>query len=72
MKNSKIMLVAILTFLCTWVFIALLTSFVGQIEFRSAITDGFVLFILLMIGWVPALIVGLDYEDYLNKSESSY
>lgn len=68
MKSTKIMCAMIATFLLTWLALGTVNYLVTEdITFRDAVTAPGIALILLTVGWVPAVIVGNDLDDYLHK-----
>jgi hypothetical protein len=61
MRNTKIMLAAIATYIATWTFIAFAVWMLSvNITFREcAILEG-VLFFQFIFGWIPSVIVSQD------------
>ena len=67
MKSTKIMLAVIATFLSTWCILGLIGYALSDLSLRDCLTHGGTLMVLLLIGWIPAIIVGSDYNDHLNS-----
>jgi hypothetical protein len=67
MKETKIMLVVIATFLITWIVIGIIGWCVSDLSFKKCLTHGGTLFTLLFTGWIPAIIVGRDFDKHLNS-----
>ena len=53
----------IATFLITWCVLGLICWCVSELPFRDCLTHGATLMILMLIGWIPAIIVGNDVND---------
>lgn len=67
MKNTKIMLAAVGTFVITWLLLGLaFMLLLGNIGYRESLTDTFVVFIMIIFGWVPSVIVGTDMDASHN------
>jgi hypothetical protein len=67
MKSTKLMLAVIATFLITWCVMGLIGYALSDLSFRDCLTHGATLMLLMIIGWLPAIIVGNDVNDYLNS-----
>ena len=65
MKTTKVMLAVIGTFLLTWVLVSLLFCYLGDTEFKTTMAHSIIFMIIL--GWIPAMIVGSDYSEKLNN-----
>jgi hypothetical protein len=66
MKSTKLMLAVIATFLITWCVMGLIGWCLSDLSFRECLTHGATLMLMLLLGWVPAIIVGNDVHDQLN------
>lgn len=67
MKNTKIMLAAVGTFVVTWLLLGLAFMLLsGNIGYRESLTDTFVVFIMIIFGWIPSVIVGTDLDAIHN------
>lgn len=68
MKKTKIMVAVIGMFIVTWIFFGLgCMALSGYDTLRDAMMNGLVLFFMVVIGWVPSLIVGVDLNEKLNN-----
>ena len=67
MKSTKLMLAVIATFLITWCVLGSIGYLLSDLSFRDCLTHGATLMILLLIGWIPAIVVGNDVHDELNS-----
>lgn len=66
MKTSKIMLAFLGTVILTWLIISTLVYLcTGDISYREACTHNGVLFVMLIFGWVPSVIVSSDLDEHL-------
>lgn len=68
MKNTIKMIAFMGTIMLTWMGIA----FIGYMltngnEFKDCMVTDATLFIMVVAGWFPAVIVTADLDDYLNK-----
>ena len=66
MKSTKIMLAVIITALCTWCTLSLMVYTLSSMTFKESATSYGVILIMMMVGWIPSIIVGIDLEDHLN------
>ena len=66
MKSTKLMLAVIATLLLTWCVMGLIGWCLSDLSFRDCLTHGATLMLMLLLGWVPAIIVGNDVNDQLN------
>ncbi len=67
MKSTKLMLAAIATLLITWCVMGTIGWCVSDLSFRDCLTHGGTLMLMMIIGWIPAIIVANDVNDYLNS-----
>jgi hypothetical protein len=67
MKQTKLMLAVIATFLSTWCVMGLIGYLLSDLSFRDCMTHGATLMLLMIIGWIPASIVGYDVNEQLNS-----
>jgi hypothetical protein len=65
MKHTKVMLAFLGSFMLTWILVSLFFSYLFESEFRTTMNHSFIF--MLVLGWVPALIVSLDYNDKLER-----
>lgn len=66
MKSTKIMLCLVATLITTWLFIAVITYFLSDLEFKSCFSAGSTIGIMLFIGWVPSIIIGSDLDSKMK------
>ena len=67
MKNTKLMVMVVLTFIITWVLLGTLSFLLSDSSLRDCLTENGLIFFLIMFGWIPSVIVGYDYHEKLNK-----
>jgi hypothetical protein len=67
MKSTKIMLAVIVTTLITWIVMGLIGWCVSDLSFRDCLTHSGTLMLMLLIGWIPAVFVGSDLSEHLNR-----
>ena len=67
MKQTKLMLAVIATFLITWCVMGLIGYLLSDLSFRDCMTHGATIIIMFIIGWIPASIVGYDVNEQLNS-----
>lgn len=65
MKITKVMLATIATFMLTWILVSLLCSYLFESEFRTTMNHSFIF--MLILGWVPSVVVGMDLNDKLSE-----
>lgn len=64
MKNTKLMLAVISTFLLTWLFIATVGYLLSNhYTIQQCLTDNVTITVMLMIGWLPTIPVFLDLSN---------
>lgn len=61
------MLAVIATTLSTWIVLGLIGWCVSDLSFTNCLTHGGTLMLMLIFGWIPAIIVGSDINDHLNS-----
>lgn len=67
MKSTKLMLAVIATFLSTWCVLGLIGYLLSDLSFRDCLICGPTLVLMLVLGWIPAIIVGSDVQERLNS-----
>jgi hypothetical protein len=67
MKSTKLMLAVIATFLSTWCVLGLIGWCLSDLSFRDCLTHGGTLMVLMLVGWIPAIVVGNDVNDHNNS-----
>jgi len=67
MKSTKIMLAVIATTLITWIVMGLIGWMFSDLLFKECMSHGGTLMLMLIFGWIPAVFVGSDLNDYLNS-----
>ena len=60
MKSTKTMLALIATFLTTWLFLGLIGYLVSDITYKECLTSNDLIFLMVIFGWVPSVIVWID------------
>ena len=66
MKATKIMLAMIATTLLTWCVMGLIVYLLSDNTFKQCMTNGGTLFLMLVFGWIPAVILGADLDKTLE------
>lgn len=61
------MLAVIATFLITWCVMGLIGWCISDLLFKECLTHGGTLMLLMIVGWIPAVLVGIDVNDHLNS-----
>lgn len=67
MKSTKIMLAVIATIISTWCLLGLIGWFVSDISYKECMTHGAVLMLMLIFGWIPAIIIGYDLDKTIEE-----
>lgn len=68
MKSTKIMLAVIATLITTWTVISLIGYILSDTSLRDCYTHGGTLMIMLIFGWIPAVILASDLNDTLKEN----
>lgn len=66
MKQTKIMLAFIATILITWCVMGLIGWMLSDLSYKECMTHNGTLFLMLLIGWMPASIVAFDLDKSLE------
>lgn len=66
MKSTKIMLCVVASLMATWLFVAIITYFLSDLQFKSCFSAGSTIIIMLLIGWVPSIMVGSDLDSIIK------
>jgi len=64
MKNTKTMILGIVVFFITWLLIALFGWLISDITYKECFVHSSVISTMIIFGWIPALIVCADYNEY--------
>jgi hypothetical protein len=64
MKSTKIMLAVIATLTLTAMFFGLIGYMLSDLTYKQCMQHGALWFAMLIVGWVPAVIVGIDLEEH--------
>ena len=67
MKSTKIMLAIIACLLTTWTSMSLIGYALSELSLRECYTHGGTLMLMLIFGWIPAVIIACDYDKHLNS-----
>jgi hypothetical protein len=67
MKNTKIMIAAIVTFLMTWLFLGVMGWLLSDASIRECMLNTGCIGFMMVFGWVPAFVVSMDLEDSIRK-----
>ena len=68
MKSTKIMLAVIATLIATWTTFSLIGYFLSDLSLRDCFTHGGTLMLMLVFGWIPAVILASDLNDTLKEN----
>ena len=67
MKSTKIMLAVIATLISTWTLMSLIGWMLSDASLRECYTHGGTLMLMLIFGWIPAVIIGADLDEQLEN-----
>ena len=67
MKSTKIMLAVIVTTLITWIVMGGIGWCLSDLSFKECMSHAGTLMLMLIFGWIPAVFVGSDLSDHLNR-----
>ena len=60
------MLAVLATILITWCVMGLIGYLLSDLSYRDCMTSGATLFLMLVLGWIPAIILGADLDKTLE------
>jgi hypothetical protein len=66
MKNTIVMVAVIATFLLTWMSLSTIGWVFGDISFKETATHGGTIMLMMLFGWIPAVIVAFDVSENLE------
>lgn len=66
MKNTYLMLGVLGTLLITWLSLGLMHYLLSDVLYKESLLSNPVLAGMILIGWVPSVIVGVDLDKYLE------
>jgi len=67
MKSTKIMLAVIATLIITWLIISLFFYALSDMTYKESCSYQGTFCMMLLIGWIPALIIGSDLDEKLKN-----
>jgi len=68
MKSTILMLVAIVMFILTWLLLTTVGYLLSDVStFREVATNGGVIMLMLIFGWIPSLVVCSDLDEKLDN-----
>lgn len=67
MKTTKVMLAVLITFVITCMSVGLIGYLLSDASYRECMVNGGTIMFMMVFGWIPAAVVGYDYEQYLNQ-----
>ena len=72
MKNTKLMVMVILTFTITWVLFSTLVFLLSDLSFKACLTEPGTGFFMTIFGWIPSVIVYCDLtrEDLMGEIQN--
>jgi hypothetical protein len=68
MKSTKIMLAIIACLLTTWTSMSLIGWALSDMPLHECYTDGATLMLMLIFGWIPAVIIACDLDKHFNSN----
>jgi hypothetical protein len=66
MKSTKIMLAIIASLLTTWTSMSLIGYALSELSLHECYTHGGTLMLMLLFGWIPAVIIACDLDKQLK------
>lgn len=66
MKDTKIMVAVIVTFILSWLAFGFLNYLLTDNTFKQAVTDMPVVLGTIILGWIPCVFVGCDLNKLLK------
>ena len=64
MKATKIMILAIFSFIATYMLVGGIVYLLSEdITYRESLIQGGVMMFMFIFGWIPSVIVCLDYDE---------
>lgn len=69
MKGTITMILCLLTFLATWMGVSYINYLCGDetVSFKQAATHPAMFLFMLVLGWIPAVVVGSDVDELLKN-----
>jgi hypothetical protein len=67
MKSTKVMVVSFLILVLTWLIVGTVVYCVSSLPMKSILSSQYMALWMFIFGWIPAVIVGSDYKEELNK-----
>lgn len=64
MKNTKIMLGVVITYIITYLLLVIFTYCISDLSFKQCMIVEPIGYIMFIVGWVPAIFVGIDLERH--------
>lgn len=64
MKTTRIMLAVIATLTLTAMFFGLIGYLLSDLTYKQCMQDPAVWIAMVVIGWIPAVIIGTDLEEH--------
>ena len=68
MKSTKLMLAVIASLLTTWTSMSLIGYAVSELSLRECYTHNATLMLMLLFGWIPAVIISCDLDTHLKQN----
>ena len=68
MKSTILMLSAIVTFILTWLLLTTVGYLLSDVtSFREVASNGGVIMLMLIFGWIPSFVVCNDLDEKLDN-----
>ena len=68
MKSTKLMLAVIASLLTTWTSMSLIGYAISELSLRECYTHGGTLILMLLFGWIPAVIIACDLDKQIKDN----
>lgn len=67
MKPTKVMLSFMITYLLTWLVLGGIGWALSDMTYKQILTDQPLVVFMVVLGWLPAVVVGFDVDEKLSK-----
>jgi len=65
MKSTKIMLACVAVFIITYLVLSTVGYLLSDYTFKQVAGSPAIIAIMVIVGWIPSVVVGVDLEDRL-------
>lgn len=65
MRNTKILIATVGTFIITYLFISTIVYLMSELTFKESSTSSITAIIAMIFGWIPSVFVVIDLEQEL-------